>query len=94
MKTCKGHTHSLLAYCWGRHHRLYLTLQDLTNPGLALVHSANFSAHLHLDVDCFECNQRQFMPQSRPQERAAHPAYFQLTDGQLILSAAMGPGLY
>ena len=48
VKTCKGHTHSLLAYCWGRHHRLYLTLQDLTNPGLALVHSANFCAHLHL----------------------------------------------
>ena len=44
VKTCKGHTHSLLAYCWGRHHRLYLTLQDLTNPGLALVHSVNFCA--------------------------------------------------
>ena len=53
VKTCKGHTHSLLAYCWGRHHRLYLTLQDLTNPGLALVHSANFCAHLRLDVDLF-----------------------------------------
>ena len=94
VKTCKGHTHSLLAYCWGRHHRLYLTLQDLTNPGLALVHSANFCAHLHLDVDCFECNQRQFMPLSRPQEQAAHPAYFQIADGQLILSTEMGPGLY
>ena len=94
VKTCKGHTHSLLAYCWGRHHRLYLTLQDLTNPGLALVHSANFCAHLHLDVDCFECNQRQFMPLARPQEKADYPAYFQLTDGQLVLPAAMGPGLY
>ena len=94
VKTCKGHTHSLLAYCWGRHHRLYLTLQDLTNPGLALVHSANFCAHLHLDVDCFECNQRQFMPLSRPQEQAAHPAYFQVADGQMLLPPDMGPGLY
>ncbi len=94
VKTCKGHTHSLLAYCWGRHHRLYLTLQDLTNPGLALVHSVNFCAHLRLDVDCFEGNYRQFMPLSRPQEQAAHPAYFQVTDGQLTLPPDMGPGLY
>ena len=94
VKTCKGHTHSLLAYCWGRHHNLYLTLQDLTNPGLALVHSANFCAHLRLDVDCFEGNYRQFMPLSRPQEQAAHPAYFQVTDGQLLLPPDMGPGLY
>ncbi len=94
VKTCKGHTHSLLAYCWGRHHRLYLTLQDLTNPGLALVHSANFCAHLHLNVDCFEGNHRQFMPLARPRERAAHPAYFQVADGRLSLPAEMGPGLY
>lgn len=94
VKTCKGHTHSLLAYCWGRHHGLYLTLQDLTNPGLALVHSVNFCAHLRLDVDCFEGNYRQFMPLSRPQEQAAHPAYFQVTDGQLTLPPDMGPGLY
>ena len=94
VKTCKGHTHSLLAYCWGRHHRLYLTLQDLTNPGLALVHSANFCAHLRLDVDCFEGNYRQFMPLSRPHEQAVHPAYFQIADGQLILPPDMGAGLY
>ena len=94
VKTCKGHTHSLLAYCWGRHHRLYLTLQDLTNPGLALVHSVNFCAHLRLDVDCFEGNYRQFMPLSRPREQAAHPAYFQVSDGQLHLPPDMGPGLY
>ncbi len=94
VKTCKGHTHSLLAYCWGRHHRLYLTLQDLTNPGLALVHSANFCAHLRLDVDCFEGNYRQFMPLSRPHEQAAHPAYFQVTDGQLLLPPDMASGLY
>ncbi len=94
VKTCKGHTHSLLAYCWGRHHGLYLTLQDLTNPGLALVHSANFCAHLRLDVDCFEGNHRQFMPLARPDEKAAYPDYFQIADGQLILPAAMGPGLY
>ncbi len=94
VKTCKGHTHSLLAYCWGRQHGLYITLQDLTNPGLALVHSVNFCAHLRLDVDCFEGNYRQFMPLSRPREQAAHPAYFQVTDGQLTLPPDMGPGLY
>jgi L-alanine-DL-glutamate epimerase-like enolase superfamily enzyme len=94
VKTCKGHTHSLLAYCWGRHHGLYLTVQDLTNPGLALVHSANFCAHLHLAVDCFECNHRQFLPLARPDEKAANPDYFRVADGYLTLPATMGPGLY
>lgn len=94
VKTCKGHTHSLLAYCWARHHGLYLTMQDLTNPGLALVHSANLCAHLQLDVDCFECNQHQFLPLARPDDKVAYPNYFQVTEGQLVLPATMGPGLY
>ena len=36
LKTCKGQTHSLLAYCWGKKHDQFMTIQDLTNPGLAL----------------------------------------------------------
>jgi L-alanine-DL-glutamate epimerase-like enolase superfamily enzyme len=55
VKTCKGQTHCLLAYCWGKQNGQFLTLQDLTNPGLALVHSANLCAQLELNVDYFEC---------------------------------------
>jgi hypothetical protein len=94
LKTCKGQTPSLLAYCWGKQTGHYLTMQDLTNPGLALVHSANLCSQLALSVDYFEGNSRQYMPQSRPAERAAFPAYFHVTAGSLHIPAAQGPGLY
>jgi L-alanine-DL-glutamate epimerase-like enolase superfamily enzyme len=94
VKTCKGQTHSLLAYCWAKHHGQFTTIQDLTNPGLALVHSANLCAHLTLSTDVFECNSRQYAPDACPAERAAFPGYFQLHDGWLQLPAAAPLGLY
>ena len=94
LKTCKGQSHSLLAYCWGKQHNLFMTLQDLTNPGLALVHSANLCAQLDLAVDYFEGNSRQYAPAACPQEQAAYPAYFQLQDGCLQLPAQPPFGLY
>lgn len=94
LKTCKGHTHSLLAYCWGREEQLYLTIQDLTNPGRALVHSANLGAQMLLSSPTFECNSRQYLPLARPAEQAAFPMYFQVQDGVLQLPAESGAGIY
>jgi L-alanine-DL-glutamate epimerase-like enolase superfamily enzyme len=94
LKSCKGQSHTLLAYCWGRYHDLFLTLQDLTNPGLALVHSANLGAHLALAVGYFESNGRQYTPAACPAEQAAYPAYFQVRDGALHLPAHAPFGLY
>ena len=94
IKTCKGQGAALLAYCWAKAHGYHVTLQDLTNPGRALVHSANLAAHLALNVDAFECNSRQYMPQARPAEQAAYPAYFHAVDGVLRLPTALYDGLY
>lgn len=94
LKTCKGQSHTLLAYCWGKRHNLFMTLQDLTNPGLALVHSANLCAHLGLAVDYFEGNSRQYAPAACLAEQAAYPAYFQLHDGCLHLPDREPFGLY
>lgn len=94
LKTCKGQTHSLLAYCWGKQHGLFLTLQDLTNPGLALVHSANLCAALELSVPYFEGNYRQFMPTACLDEQALYPEYFRVVDGRLTLPAREPLGLY
>ncbi len=94
LKTCKGQSHSLLAYCWGKQQNLFMTLQDLTNPGLALVHSANLCAHLDLSVAYFEGNSRQYAPDACPREQANYPAYFQLHDGALQLPAQQPFGLY
>jgi L-alanine-DL-glutamate epimerase-like enolase superfamily enzyme len=94
VKTCKGQSASLLAYCWAKQHNTHVTIQDLTNPGRALVHSANFAAHLALTVDAFECNSRQYMPHARPAEQAEDPAYFRTQEGSLYLSDSAVLGLY
>lgn len=94
VKTCKGHTHSILAYCWAVRHNLYVTLQDLTNPGRALVHSANLASYLRLANDYLECNSRQYMPDAAPDEQAAHPDYFHVAEGAIQLPECVGPGLY
>ena len=95
VKTCKGHTHSLLAYCWGRYHRLYLTLQDLTNPGLALGSQRQLlrppaprTSTVSRATTASSC------PCRDPTNRPPIPTYFQVKDGQLNLPPDMGLGLY
>jgi hypothetical protein len=94
VKTCKGQTHSVLAYCWGRQKGQFLTLQDLTNPGLALVHSANLCAQLALNVAYFEYNSRQFMPEAALEEQAAYAPYFRVSAGEVQLPVDGLEGLY
>jgi L-alanine-DL-glutamate epimerase-like enolase superfamily enzyme len=94
VKTCKGQSASVLGYCWAKAHNLDVTLQDLTNPGRALVHSANLCAHLALSFDAFECNSRQYMPHARPAEQTAYPSYFRAVDGMLYLTESNPIGLY
>lgn len=93
VKTSKGQSASLIAYCWAKEHSYHVTLQDLTNPGRALVHSANLCSHLALSFDSFECNNRQYMPHARPEEQAAHPDYFRAVEGKLCIEGGSS-GLY
>ncbi|MCC6730996.1 MAG: mandelate racemase/muconate lactonizing enzyme family protein [Chthonomonadales bacterium] len=61
LKTCKGHSFSLVASAWAREHRLVLSLQDLTNPGLSAIHAALLAAHVET-VNGVELNSPQFTP--------------------------------
>ena len=61
LKTCKGHSFALTAAAWAREHGLPVSLQDLTNPGLALIHAAYFAAHVQTLNDV-ELNSPQFTP--------------------------------
>ncbi len=61
LKTCKGHSFALVAAAWARRHGMPLSLQDLTNPGLALIHAALFAAHVHT-INDVELNSPQFTP--------------------------------
>jgi L-alanine-DL-glutamate epimerase-like enolase superfamily enzyme len=61
LKTCKGHSFALAAAAWAKAHGMIVTLQDLTNPGLALIHAAYFAAHVPT-VNDVELNSPQFTP--------------------------------
>lgn len=94
LKTCKGHSHALLTYCWAQRNGLCVTVQDLTNPGIALLHSAGLGSRLRLSWDCFEANSRQYLPFSRSQEREKGPDPFVSRQGRIDVSFLRGPGLY
>lgn len=61
LKTCKGHSFALLAAAWAAERGMPVAVQDLTNPGLAAIHSALFAAHVP-SVNGVELNSPQFTP--------------------------------
>lgn len=61
LKTCKGHSFALVCAAWAQRHGLLLSVQDLTNPGLSLIHAALFAAHLPA-INGIELNSPQFLP--------------------------------
>lgn len=61
LKTCKGHSFTLVAAAWANERNLLLAMQDLTNPGLSAVHSALLASHLHT-FNGIELNSPQYTP--------------------------------
>ena len=61
LKTCKGHSMLLAAAAWAHDHGMLLSLQDLTNPGVALIHAAAVGAYLPT-INGAELNSPQFTP--------------------------------
>lgn len=75
LKTCKGHSFALLAAAWAVQRDWTLSVMDLTNPGIAAVHSALLASHLP-GVDWIELNAIQYTP-------AAHEALLPRLEGLL-----------
>lgn len=94
LKTGRGHSQSLLAYCWGRKQDKYMTMQDLTNPGLAFVHSANMRGRLALSVHALEHNSRQYIPHSGKDEICDYEGLLRIQDGSIDLCDIKNIGLY
>ncbi len=92
LKTCKGHAASLLyaarALSWG----MLLSVQDLTNPGLSLVHSAGLAGRVPTLMG-FEYNARQYLPFSQEDVQAAHPDLFTVHGGRISLASLSPTGL-
>ena len=61
LKTCKGHSFALTAAAWAMQNGMLLSLQDLTNPGLSMIHAALFAAHVHT-INDVELNSPEFTP--------------------------------
>lgn len=92
LKTCKGHSFALIAAAWAQDHGLLLSLQDLTNPGLAMVHAAWFAAHVPT-INDVELNSPQFTPAANAAWLPLLPGLFDPHEGVHALPAEPPPGL-
>lgn len=92
LKTCKGQSQSLLLAAAAQKYGAYLCVQDLTCPGLSLVHSAGLAAHLP-GVHALEANSRQYIPSANRRWKSKFPSLFRITDGRLGTGSLTGAGL-
>ena len=92
LKTCKGHSSALLYVAYAHEHDLVVTVQDLTNPGLSLIHSAGLAARIDTLMGV-EYNSRQFLPSAAPELRAKHPDLFTVRGGRIRTGSLSATGL-
>lgn len=93
LKTCKGHSSDLLFAAKAGKLGIPYSVQDLTNPSLALIHSVGLGARLYTIMGV-EANSRQFFPASTSErEQQVHAGIFRLTRGEADTSSLRGAGL-
>ncbi|MEX2307483.1 MAG: enolase C-terminal domain-like protein [Pirellulales bacterium] len=92
LKTCKGHSMLLATAAWAQSRGMLLSLQDLTNPGLALIHGALVGAHLPT-VNGAELNSPQFTPAANTDYLPRLSGLFEPQAGIHLLPAEVPVGL-
>ncbi len=92
LKTCKSQTLTLLLAARATAEGIPYALQDLTNPGIALVQSVGLAARLN-PLGGVEANARQFYPDASGPERAVHSGLIAPTAGMASTESIRGPGL-
>lgn len=92
LKTCKCQSADLLFLARAEASGVPYTIQDLTNPGLALLQSVGLAARTHTLMGV-EGNSRQYYPRTNKPEASVHPGVFTLYGGQAETSSLSGPGL-
>ncbi len=80
LKTCKGHSLTLLEIAWCELTGRPYALQDLTNPNIGAVHAASLAAHCNTS-NGVELNVMQFVPASSWAEAERFPSLFHVRDG-------------
>jgi L-alanine-DL-glutamate epimerase-like enolase superfamily enzyme len=92
LKTCKGHSFSLVAAAWAQQRRMLLAQQDLTNPGLAAIHAFLCAAHLPV-INGIELNSPQFTPDANADWLPRLASLFEPEDGYHRLPGGVPTGL-
>jgi len=92
IKACKWHTSSLLYIAKMEHYGIPYSIQDLTCPGLALVHSASLAARSK-PIMGFEYNARQYLPFAYREIQERHKSLFVVKDGKVQTDSLSPLGL-
>ncbi|MEO2045317.1 MAG: enolase C-terminal domain-like protein [Pirellulales bacterium] len=92
LKSCKCQSEELIIAAQLTQMGLPLAVQDLTNPGIALLHSVGLAGRIKT-IRGVETNSRQFFPTTSTPEKKIHPGIYQLTNGKINTSTITGPGL-
>ncbi len=92
LKTCKTQSLMLLALARAQEEGLHVSVQDLTNPGIALLHSVGLAARLPVTRP-IETNARQYYPETSAAEASVFPEVFTAHQGMVGAANLTGPGL-
>jgi L-alanine-DL-glutamate epimerase-like enolase superfamily enzyme len=93
LKTCKGHSMLLTSAAWALRNNMIISLQDLTNPGIGLIHAALVGSHLPT-INGAEVNSPQFTPAANAEFLPRLESLFEPRQGvhQLPQSIPIGLG--
>ncbi|HEU0163650.1 MAG TPA: enolase C-terminal domain-like protein [Thermomicrobiales bacterium] len=92
LETGKTQSLVLLALAKASELGLHVSVQDLTNPGIALLQSVGLAARLPRIMPV-ENNQRQYFPATSKPEERVFPWIFAVRDGGVPANELTGPGL-
>lgn len=92
LKTCKGHSFSLVAAAWAVRNGLQIALQDLTNPGFSAIHAFLFATRI-ATLNGVELNSPQYTPAANEPWLPALSGLLQPRNGVHQLEQTHAPGL-
>jgi hypothetical protein len=92
LKACKGQSQTMVLNAAAQEFKMYMTAQDLTCPGAALIQSAGIAAHIS-KIDTLESNAREYVPAANRPWLRKFPGLFEVRGGKLHTANLIGPGL-
>ena len=89
LKTCKTITGAVLMFCFAKEFNLAIMVQDLTNPGLAMIPHASLARYVGTIMG-IESNGPQYCPNASIAEAKIHPGLYKRRSGCIDLTT-IGP---